>query len=438
MRWLALLLLVACAPSPAALHRSVDRELARRLGGEVTIGDRTHVAELLAKPLDSDAAVRIAFANSARLEAALAELGIAGGAVASARSLGPLDVDVTYRRGDGEHELELTAVQDVLGLVASARRAGAHAELAAARARATAVALRLAARVEIAFHDLVAAQQELELRQTAFDAADAAATVRERMFAAGNTTVLAQARERAAREQARVDVARAEATVEVRREAVDALLGLTGAETRWTADAARLPDPPAAAPALDGLEAAAVAASVDVAGARASADAAANHVADARLRTLLPRLGLGVSYDARGDARELGPALRLGLPLLDWNSGDRARAHAEARRTERELAAVAIELRAGARAARIAALAAYQEARHVKEVILPLRQQILDETLAHYNAMDADPFALVSARRELVEAGHQYVDALRRYANAMTRVHALERGVALDTSDDAL
>ena len=94
-------------------------------------------------------------------------------------------------------------------------RAAARADLAAARAKATATALRLAARVEIAFDDLIAAQQELELRRTAFDAADAAATIRERMHAAGNTSDLAQARDRDAREQARIDLARAEAAVEV-------------------------------------------------------------------------------------------------------------------------------------------------------------------------------------------------------------------------------
>jgi len=432
-----LAVLAACAPSATALQRPVDRELSRRLGGEIAVGDPARVAALLAKPLDADAAVRVAFANSPRLQAALAELGVAGGAIATARGLGPLDIDVTYRSGGGEHELEVTAVQDLLGLVAGARRGAAHAELAAAQARATAIALRLAARVEIAFHDLVAAQQELELRQTAFDAADAAATLRERQFAAGNTSVLAQARERDAREQARIAVARAEADVEMRREALNALLGLTGEQTRWTAPG-RLPEPPASPPALDALESAAVAASVDLSAARASADAAANHVADARLRTVVSGLGLGVSYDAIGDAHQLGPALRIGLPLLDWNSGERARANAEARRAAHELTAVAIELRAAARAARIGALAAFQEARHVKDVILPLRQQILDETLKHYNAMDADPFALVAARRDLVDAGHQYVEALRRYANAMTRVHALERGVALDAADDAL
>ena len=56
---------------------------------------------------------------------------------------------------------------------------------------------------------------------------------------------------------------------------------------------------------------------------------------------------------------------------------------------------------------------------------------ILRETLLHYNAMDADPFQLIVARRELVDGGHQYLEALRRFADGMTEATALARGVTL-------
>ncbi len=52
--------------------------------------------------------------------------------------------------------------------------------------------------------------------------------------------------------------------------------------------------------------------------------------------------------------------------------------------------------------------------------------------MKHYNAMNADPFALIVARRELADGGRQYLDALRRYWNAASQVTALERGVAID------
>jgi outer membrane protein TolC len=121
--------------------------------------------------------------------------------------------------------------------------------------------------------------------------------------------------------------------------------------------------------------------------------------------------------------------LRLGLPLFGQGQGARARANAELRRTRRDRTATAIELRADARATRQRALAAYAEARQLRDVVLPLRQQILDETLLHYNAMNASTVELLLARRELVDAGQQYVDALRSYWSAMTEVTALRRGV---------
>jgi outer membrane protein TolC len=428
-------LLVACAPSRSELRGPVDAELARRVGVPVELApaDPKAVDALLAHPLDVDAAVRVALLASPRVRAALDELGIAGGDLAAAIAPGPAHVDVQYRRGGGANELEIDAIQPVLQLIAGNRtRAAARAQLAAARANAIAVALRLASRVEIAFHDLLAAQQEVELRRTAFDAADAAATVRERMHAAGNTSDLALARDRDAREQARVDLARAEVAIETRREVVNALLGLSGDQTRWT-PSGELPALPATAPALDDLEPAAVDASLELATARDHRVAATNRLGDERLRTLLPELGVGVSAIDRDHTLEWGPAIRIGVPLLDWRSGPRARAAAELARADHELAAIAVELRARARTVRMTALAAYAEARHLHDVVLPLRQQVVDQTLLHYNAMDADPFQLIVARRELADAGHQYLDALRRYADALSEIEALRRGVQLET-----
>jgi cobalt-zinc-cadmium efflux system outer membrane protein len=426
-RIFAFFVIAGCVPPAAELRAPVDSQLAR-LGID---RDPKLVATLLDKPLDADGAVKIALANNARIAAAFDELGVAGSELALA--LGPTHVDGQLRWAKAGREYELEVIQDVLGLIhVPRRRAAANADLAAARATATATVLRLAARVEIGFHDLIAAEQEVELRRTAFEAADAAATVRERMHAAGNTSDLAQARDRDAREQARIDLARTEAAVEARRESINALLGLSGEQTKWTT-AAALPVLPDNAPSLDDLEANAVTASLDLASGHARAEAAANRLGAEQLRAFLPELGLGVSItsDPAGGVAA-GPAVRVGIPLFDQRSGDRARARAIAARTDHELIAIASELRAGARATRITALATYAEARHLRDIVLPLRQQIVDETLLHYNAMDADPFQLIIARRELGDAGHQYLDALRRYANAMTEVTALRRGVQLD------
>lgn len=419
--------LVGCAPTRSELRAPVDAMVEKRLGDTAKVD----VRELLAKPLDRRAAIKIAIANNARLAAAFDELGIAGGELGSALGLGPLELHGSMRFGS-HREYELDVIQNVIGLIsAPRRRAAARADIEAARANAAAQTLRLAARVDMAFTDLLAAQAALANRRTQFDAADAAALLRERMFAAGNTTVLAQARDRDAREQARIALARAEATLELRRESLNALLGLGGDDTKWTATGQLAALPPSA-PSIDSLETDAVAASLDLAAGRARREAAENHAADVRLRTVLPELGVGVSVHDDGHSAGVGPLVAIAIPLFDWKSGERARANAAIDRAEHLLAADAVELRANARSARIMALAAYQEARHIIDVVLPLRAQILDETLKHYNAMNADTFALLLARRELADAEEQQVDSLRRFWNAMSAVTALQRGVSID------
>jgi outer membrane protein TolC len=436
IRAVALVLaLASCVPSSRELRAPVDQMLAERLGARAPTEVLSDPAldRLLAAPIDVEAAVRIALARNARLRAAFDELDLAGGDVAAALGLGPVSVDAKARIGLAADEYELDALQPLLGLVtAPSRRAAARAELAAARATAAAAALRLAAEVEIAFDDLLAAEQDIALRQTAFEAADAAATLRERMHAAGNTTDLALARDREARAQAQIELARATAAAATRHEAVSGLLGLSGARTAWTA-AGGLRDLPDAPPALDALETTAAAASLELAAGRGARDAADHRAQTERLRAILPELGIGVAVaaDHAGNEIGVGPAVQIGIPLFDQRAGERARANALVHRADHALAAQAIELETAARAAKITALAAYDEARHLHDVVLPLRQQIVDHTLAHYNAMDADPFALILARRELADGAHQYLDATRRYWNAMAEVGALRHGAML-------
>lgn len=433
----------ACVPSRTAVFGPVDREIERRLGVEASWGDgrvSAGIAALLQQPLDRDAAVRIALARSRRLQAQYDELGVAASEIAAATVLAPMEVDLEYKfsvSGGGEEELEIDVTQDVLDLIQIAQRRGvARAGLEAARARAVAATVELVARVEKGHVEVVAAQQELELRQTAFDAASASADLAERMHAAGNATDLALARERDRREQARIEVARAQLDIELAREAFNEVLGLSGRETRWSI-AGRLPEVPKTVPALDSIERDAVAASLELAAIRSEAEAAAGRVGIARVRAWLPTLGVGVaSARTEGGDWSAGPALSIGLPIFNQQQGPRARAHAELRRARNEATATAVELRAVARATRQRVLESYAEARHVFEVVLPLRQRIVAETLKQYNAMNASTFELLSARRELVDGGRQYIDALRRFWRASADARALVRGAMPRTGDD--
>jgi len=433
---LALSLSVAgcVTPSRTAVFGPVEREIDQRLGASVGWGDaklEQAVAELLERPLDQQAAVRIALAKNKRLQAEYDRLGIAASEVAAATVLAPTEVDLeTQLGGEGDDEVRfgIDVTQDILDLLQMPQRRGvARAELAAARARAVATTIELVATAEATFVDLLAAQQALELRQTAFDAASASAEIVERMYAAGNATDLELARERDRREQTRIELSRAQLDVELAREALNDVLGLSGKETRWTAQG-RLPDVPKEPPALDAIERDAIAASLEIAAIRAEAEAAAGRLGIARLRAWLPELGVGASIEREDGAWHAGPALSIGLPIFNQQQGPRARANAELRQARNRATATAIELRAAARAARQRVLQAHSEARHLFEAVLPLRQRIVDETLKQYNAMNATTFELLTTRRELVEGGSQYIDAVRRFWRASAEARALQRG----------
>jgi len=433
--------LAACVPSRSAVFGPVDREVERRVGarpawGEPDAKTAAAIDDVLARPIDRDAAVRVALATNRRLQARYDELGISAAAIAGATVLAPTEVELSYKLGEHD-EVELDVTQDILDLIQIPQRRGiANAELAAARARAVAATVELIARVEGAFVDVVAAQQELELRQTAFDAASASAEISERMHGAGNVSDLGLARERDRREQARIDLGRAQLDVELRREQLNEVMGVAGKRTAWTI-AERLPDLPAKAPALDDLERTAVAASLELEATRSDAEAASGRVGAARLRAWLPELGVGVSAARDDDHWHAGPAISVGLPIFNQQQAPRARAHAELRRARNTASATAVELRARARATRQRLLEAYAEARHLFDLVLPLRQRIVDESLKQYNAMNASPFELLVARRELVDAGRQYIDALRRYWRAEADARALARGAMIDGGSEA-
>lgn len=422
----------SCAPTPHALRSPVNAELSRRGLPELSAVSphEARVAEsaraLLARPLTLDAALRIALANNRRLQAEAEELGVAR-AELTAAAFPPIQVSATYHL----ETLEIDALADVLGLFElGSRRGAARAELEGVRQQVVGSAVRLAAEVEMAYGAVQAELAQVALRQQHFEAAAAAVMVRERAFEAGGGTELELSRQLDQRETARALLTRARVELELSRERLGRALGVSGADTSWTVEPAP-PALPAAAPALDELERQAVEASTELAMGRAAARARAAAVGTARLRRWLPRLGVGAVAETSGDGWSSGPALSLSLPLTGGDTAALRKSEGQLRRAQHELHAQAAELRSAARSARFAALGAYSEAAQLRDVVVPLRQRILEETVRHYNAMNADTIALLLAQQSLVEGQHQLIEATARFADAMAQVSALRRGVSV-------
>ncbi len=425
-----------CLPSASQLRQQSTAQLAKRW--DATSGDATSanaaqrstlVTKLLTAPLTQASIVKLALANNPAMLMAFDELDIAAADVGIALAPPAIHLDFSMRFNSSSYEVETEALVDVMALINRAlhRKLGAAAAIQA-QSLATARALELGSNAELAFLAVVAAQQEAALRQQVFDAADAAVAVRQRMHAAGNTTDLAMARELDQREQTRVELGRAQLAVEVAREQLNAAVGFTGQQTRWTI-AEGLPKLPDVSPALDQLEAEAVMANLGIVAAQAQTEAAAERAGIANKRQWFPELAAGVALVNHGSGIEAGPSIRIGLPWLGGAGPMADRAAAELRRAAHQLTALSIDLRAAARAARLTALATFAEAKQLRDVVVPLRQRIVDETLLHYNAMNADPFTLIMAQRELTDGNRQLLAAQLRFAQALVRVAALRHGL---------
>jgi len=233
-----------------------------------------------------------------------------------------------------------------------------------------------------------------------------------RLHGAGNITDLALAQEQALLEQARLDLADAELAVRESRERLNNTLGLWGEQTGWTL-AGNIEDIPEQTTNLSDLESVATARSLALAELRAEADAAAGEVGVARLSSWLPEIGAGVSGSREEGSWSVGPALTLSLPLFDIGQGERATAWARLRQAQLQYRARAIEVRSEVRALGQRYQAAYARVAQLRDVVLPLRQRILEESVLQYNAMNASPFELLVARQQQIQASRQYIESLR-------------------------
>ena len=60
--------------------------------------------------------------------------------------------------------------------------------------------------------------------------------------------------------------------------------------------------------------------------------------------------------------------------------------------------------------------------------MLPLRQQIVEQTQLQYNAMQIGAFQLLQAKQEQIDAGNAYIRTLRDYWVARTELDLLLSG----------
>ncbi len=419
-------LLSSCvAHSTSSDHNAIQR-LVRARGGVALSAPGvqeeqsvdSEVRALASQPLTLDNAIRIGLLNNRNLRAELLQLGVTRGQLVQASLFPNFEIEaqaLVSKDGLDARLSELGIGIDLTHLLLRGSKQGiAEAELEQARLRAAGATLDLGYQIRLAYYEVQAAAQQLELMQTMLEAFTAGYDAAQVLHRAGNTTELELLTEQAAYENARITVTEAESELIHARERLNVLMGLFGRASTWQISA-RMPDPAASLGQLDGLEARAIEASIELAEMRAGVTAAARRASFAEGAGWLPDLTLGVHAENEEGSWVAGPSLSGRLPLFDRQQGNAISRRAELAVSRERQVAAAVGIRAAIRATRARALSAQERARHYRETMLPLRERIVNQMVLQHNAMQVGVFQLLQARRDQLETGRMYVATLLEY-----------------------
>ena len=185
---------------------------------------------------------------------------------------------------------------------------------------------------------------------------------------------------------------------------------------------------PTAAVDVAALERAAVGASLDLAAARQDVETVARRLGLTDLTGLLPELEVGGEVEREDGEWEAGPEVGVVLPLFDQGQARRAAVRSELRRARSLYTATAVDVRSAARTLAQRLASARRAALHYQRVVLPLRAELVRQTLLQYNAMQTGVFGVLQAQQQEVEATRRYFDALAAYWEARADLDLLLQG----------
>lgn len=383
------------------------------------------VTELLRKNLTPDSAVQIALLNNRALQATFEELGIARADVLEATSLpNPLLlVSGRFPTGGGRTNIEFGITENFLSLLyRPLQRSVAQSALNSAKARVSYEVMRLASDVREAFYELQAAKQDNELLATSLKASEASYVASKQIHDAGNNTDLDLYNDTVLYQQTKLELARSETQVRVLREKINSLLGLWGGDTSWKI-ADRLPELPATEVNLTDIEKRALSNRFDLMALKEDIEASAKFLGVAVPLSVFNAAEVGIDSERDTDGSWVtGPNFSVPLPLFNQGEGVKARAASQYRATVFRYYELAVRIRSEARVARDAVVSLRQQIDFIKQVLIPLRNSIVKKTQMRYNGMLLGVFTLLMTKQAEIDAGRQYITALKEYWLARSKL----------------
>jgi cobalt-zinc-cadmium efflux system outer membrane protein len=432
------LLATGCATPKASFDRvqsTVGERTGNRVnwnrGGPEDAQIEQGVQTLLRGELTAERAVQVAFLNNRELQARFEEIGIAQADVIQAGLISNPNFAASFRfpnRPPSGTNIEYSIAQNFIELLMRPlRQRIAQAQLAQTEIHVADEVLKLAAEVKIAFYTAQARRQMLDRLRVISETNETAAEFTKRLHDAGNTSDLELANQQGTYEQSRLEGAQTELQLRRDRERLNRLLGLWGSNTNWTMGD-HLPELPAREVSLQHLEARAIAQRLDLQAARLRVDLIGQSLAlRTKTRYVPAEIKIGVDTEREADGQRVtGPTLDLELPIFNQGQGEIAKLAAQYRQAQRELEAMAVNIRSEVREARDQLVAGRDLTSYIGKRLLPTQQEALHLTLQQYNFMLKGAYDLLLAKQNEVAAERSYIEAWRDYWIARAE---LERAV---------
>ncbi len=423
------LLLAACAHMEKGrghdtVSQLVEARSGHRTGWEQGSPEAQQIAErvdaLLKGGLNRDRAVQIALINNPRLQETYDELDVSQADLVQAGLLSnpTLSGSIGFQlgNGSGRPEYEVSIVQSFLDIfMLPLRKRVAEAEFDAETLRVAYAALQMAAETSKEFAEFQASEQTVELMRSISLGADAAASLAERQFEAGNVTERVLASERAVSAQVELDLAHDQLSMLEHRERLNRLLGLWGRNSSWKS-AQSLQTIPKSEEPLEHLEVTALKQRLDVQAARKQVEMMESALSMARTSryTGVVNVGAHLHQDVTGP-RLMGPTLSIELPIFDQRQALIGRLEAQRRQAQRRLDALGLDVRSEVRIAKAELDLNRHAAEQYLNALLPLRRAALEQSELEYNAMQIGLYELLATKKAEIETFRAYLDTVRDY-----------------------
>lgn len=398
--------------------------------GEIEALDRRVHGLVHKKTINADTAVQVAIMNNRGLQASFADLGLSSTDLWEV-AMGPIpsvSVSVSGLAGDVTRALEALVMKSVLDAANQRPRTEiAQIRFQQAQLEALSETIALAIETRRAWIEAVGAFEKAALIAEAQNTADSASELASQLGRTGFMSKADQAREHALTAVLAAERSEARLEAQLAKERLIRLMGLFGSPTEvFVPDA--LPSLPSRPRASADIERLALANRVDLAVGKLELEALAREYRLTGKTRMISDVSLAAGLEAEGinGSTEVNPALSVDfeIPLYDTGRLSSKRGQMNYLRAANSVAQQAINARAEARMAYKSVTGRHAVARHWRDVVLPLRRTIDEESLKSYSGMITSTFELLEDARDGLEAQIGAAEAKRDYWLAETEVTA--------------